>query len=55
MLTLGGLLFILSGFILFGSDFYFKKGKIKSLKTLLKIKLSALVIAILATLLMLNS
>lgn len=52
MFELGGVLFIISGFIVFGSDLYFKKGKIKTLKGLLKIKIFGLFLSILGALLM---
>lgn len=52
MFKLGGVLFVISGFIVFGSDFYFKKGKIKTLKGLLKIKILALFLSVLGAFLM---
>ncbi|WP_161802928.1 hypothetical protein [Caloranaerobacter sp. TR13] len=52
MFNLGGILFIISGLVVFGSDFYFKKGKIKTLKGLLIIKIFGLVLSILGALLM---
>jgi hypothetical protein len=52
MFTLGAILFILSGLIVFGSDRYYKSGRIKSLKSLLKIKTSGLVLAVIGALLM---
>lgn len=52
MFTLGGILFILSGLIVYGSDRYYKNGRIKTLKMLLKIKLSGLALAVIGALLM---
>ena len=52
MFKIGGALFIISGLIVFGSDLYFKKGKIKTLKGLLKIKIFGLFLSILGALLM---
>lgn len=52
MLTIGMILFVASGFIVFGSDFLFRKGKIKDLKQLLKVKGIGLLIAIISTFLM---
>ena len=52
MFTLGGVVFILSGLIVFGSDRLFRKNKIKDLKTLLKIKASGLLGSIIGALIM---
>ncbi len=49
---LGIILFIVSGVIIFGSDIMAKKGRISSLKKLLIIKVSALIIAALSVILM---
>ncbi|QIB26784.1 hypothetical protein [Caloranaerobacter azorensis] len=45
-------MFIISGLIIFISDSYFKKGKIKTLKSLLRIKIIGLFLSILGALLM---
>lgn len=52
MFTLGVIIFILSGLIVFGSDKFYKKGKIKSLKSLLIIKSSGLFASIIGVLIM---
>lgn len=53
MYTLGIILFILSGIIVFGADRFYRKEKIKSLKSLLIIKVSALSVGIISVFLML--
>ncbi|SCG82530.1 hypothetical protein DW1_0923 [Proteiniborus sp. DW1] len=52
ILKLGMLLIILGTVIIFGSDILFKRGKITTLQSLLKIKLIGLGLTIAATLLM---
>ncbi|WP_425448147.1 hypothetical protein [Dethiothermospora halolimnae] len=52
MFTAGAIMFLISGLIVFGSDRLFKKGKISSLKTLLIVKSSGLLVAIVAVLVM---
>ncbi|MTI65121.1 MAG: hypothetical protein FH753_00775 [Firmicutes bacterium] len=49
---LGGIVFIISTIVMFGSDKFYKAGKIKNLKNLLIIKVSALLVSIVAVLLM---
>jgi len=46
------ILFVVSGFIIFGSDILFRKGKIATLKDLLKVKGLGLLVAIISTFIM---
>jgi len=52
MFTLGGILFILSGLVVFVPDRLYKKGKIKTIKSLLTIKVLGLVLAIIGAIFM---
>lgn len=52
MFTLGALTFILSGLIVFGSDRFYRSGKIQNLKTLLIVKASGLFASIAGAFLM---
>ncbi len=52
MFILGAVVFILSGLVVFGSDRFYKNGKIQSLKVLLIVKASGLFASIAAAFLM---
>lgn len=52
MFTLGAIVFILSGFMVLGTDKLYRKEKIKSIKTLLIIKSSGLLGSVLGALIM---
>jgi len=52
LLKVGIILFIISGIIIFGTDRLVRMGKIKEAKTLLKVKLSGLALAIISAFLM---
>lgn len=52
MFTLGAIVFILSGFMVLGTDKLYRKEKIKGIKTLLIIKSSGLLGSVLGALIM---
>ncbi|WP_202711387.1 hypothetical protein [Sporosalibacterium faouarense] len=52
MFTLGAIIFIISGFMVLGTDKLYRKEKIKSLKVLLLVKSSGLLGSVLGALIM---
>ncbi|EOC99494.1 hypothetical protein [Caldisalinibacter kiritimatiensis] len=52
MFNIGAFMFVLSGFIVFGSDIQYRKGKINSLKSLLVVKSIGLLMAVIGAILM---